>query len=250
MTLIRKRWFRIVAVLVAVAGGSILLGTSQNWFSLRVAAVTALQSVALLYAVLSALSIALYSNYVKGLRDSYIKQIASIRDLLEEFFDKYSASKDADVQEIIGTHIYPLLQLGHDDWLAFDGVSAMRGNVDEAATRLANRESWILTRYLVRIEDELNELGLMFIRRLVTQVHLDLIRGTFLLIVVAMVTIALAHVLPDHQTTNAIVVALSSALVVWACIQTLLLLSFYEQEAADEVGPLEKEEALDGNKDA
>ncbi|RTL55459.1 MAG: hypothetical protein EKK46_06940 [Rhodocyclaceae bacterium] len=250
MHLVRKPWFRVTVVLTAVACSSLLLAFSSTWHSLRLASVTALQSVTLLYAVISALSIALYSNYVKGLRETYLKQVSNVRDLLEKFFDEHASSDDPDIQEIIGDFIYPLLQLAQDEWLTFDEVSAARGNIDEAALRLRERKPWILWRHLLRIEDELNELGLIFIKRLVTQVNVDLIRGTFMLIVVAMTAIALAHVLPDISAVNALVVAFCSALIAWAAIQTILLLSFYEQEALHEVGPLDKEAAEDEQTDA
>jgi len=118
----------------------------------------------------------------------------------------------------------------------------LRGDIVEACTRLADREAWFLPRHLLRIEDELNELGLLFIRRMVTSVNTNIIRGTFTLIVVGMLAIALFHLLPDVQTINAIVVTLSSALIAWAAMQTLHLLSYFEQQALDEVGCLLAEE--------
>lgn len=242
MHLIRKRWFRILAVLTVVTGSSMLLIFSPEWHLLRVSSVTALQSVTLLYAVTSALSISLYSNYVKGLRETYLKQVSSVRDLVENFFDKYATSSNPDLQEIIGNFIYPLLQLGHDEWLSFEAVKEARGDIDEAALRLQKTQPWILWRHLLRIEDELSELGLIFVKRVVTQVNIDLIRGTFILIVVAMTAISLAYVLPTHALVDAVVVALNSALITWAAIQTILLLSFYEQEALHEIGPLSKDE--------
>jgi len=81
--------------------------------------------VTFLFAVISALSIALYSNYIKGLRESYLKQVANVRDLLEAFFDEHADSKDPDIQEIIEKQIYPLLKFGHEQWLTYDEVKML-----------------------------------------------------------------------------------------------------------------------------
>lgn len=239
MKLIRKLWFRVLVVNVVIAGGLFLLALTidTSWFQLRNASLLALQSVTLVYAVLSALSIALYSNYIKGIRENYIKQTLTIRDLLEKFFDEYATSEDDDIQEIIAKVVYPLLQYDNDEWLDYDSIKAIRVNINTPAERLITRKmSWLLTRHLVRLENGLNELGLMFIRRIITKVNIDLIRGTFTLIVLAVISIALAHLLPNYKIINAVIVVFNSVMITWACIQILLILSFFEQEAINEIG--------------
>lgn len=242
----RKLWFRmLVAITSAALGGGLLL-SSPSSEGLRANAATALQAVTLLFSVMTALALVLYFNYVKGLRDTYVKQVSWIRDRLEKFFDEYQSSDDEDIRTIIKGQIVPLLRLGIREWLAFDRVNALRQGPDGPFVRLHQRENWFLPRHLVRLEDEINELGLTFIRRIAVELYLKAIRAAFMLVVVGMMTIALARLLPSNRALDALLVMLSVAVIASTIVETLHLLSYLVQLAREEVDELHmpEEEAV------
>lgn len=231
----RKWWFKSIMLVASLIIGGLLLKISPSWIILRTNVAIALQSTTLLFSIISALSMALYSNYIKGLKKNYLDKISIIRNLLYEFFDKHFSSKDKDIQEIIEKQIIPLMNLGNRDWLDFDNVKDMGDDIEKSLDRLHKRKKWFLPRNLLQLEDEINELGILYIRRVVAQIYIDKIRITFTLIIAGMLVIASSYLLPDNLYLNAILVAISITIIITAIIETLSLLSYVAQEAKEEL---------------
>jgi hypothetical protein len=181
----------------------------------------------------------MFTNYVRGLRDAYERKVSDVRDLLERFFDEHKESQDPDVRLIIDTYITPLLELNMGAWHSFEPVKEILPRVDEPARRLHRRDRTFLPRYLLRIEDTTNELGILLIRRIVSQLHIDNVSGTFLLVAFGISVLAISSFVPNNPVGNFVAVWLSLSVVVLAVVELLLILSYVRQEGREEQPEIE-----------
>lgn len=201
----------------------------------------------MVFTICAALSIAFYSNFVRGLRDSFIQRVSKVRDLLEDFFDNFKDSDDPDVKAFLHEYIIPLLSLSTREWHTYEEVRAINNkNIDPIVKRIHKQNHLLLPRYLLRIEDELNETGLLFIRRLISELHVQIISGTFHLIAFGILTVGLSYLIDDSSSGNSIIVNLSIAVIAFALLELLLILSFMQQEAREEgIRPWSEEEDIE-----
>ncbi len=233
MAIIRNSWFRLLIVGLALASvNSILIYAPSA--AARGKALTALQSSTLLFAICAALSIALVSNYVKGLRETYLKRVSNVRDMLEKFFDNHNTSNDPDIKEILVNYILPLLYLSTREWLMFDPIKDITKKITKPLEKLHARDYTFLPRHLLRIEDEINEIGLLYIRRICSDIHLKTISGTFGLVAVGIIALGFLYLLPTGISSDLIVVSISTTIVVLAVLELLLILSYLQQEGREE----------------
>ncbi|WP_156863910.1 hypothetical protein [Casimicrobium huifangae] len=233
MTLIRKSWFRIGIVCVVLALLNIYVPYAELTL-LREGASKALQATALIFAVCTALALAVLNNYVRGLKESSLKRIADIRSLVEKIYDAHKDSDDPDIREIRDVYLLPLLTLTTGHWLQFDPMKPILEKIVEPGTRLTKKDGSILPRYFLRLEDEINELGILYLRRIVAGLHLQTIQGVFVLICIGMITIAAAFSLPNTPLCNVISINASFATIVFSTLELLLLMSYISQEASEE----------------
>jgi membrane protein implicated in regulation of membrane protease activity len=231
--LIRKSWFRICVIGFAlVALNSCLPGADLA--TLREGASRALQATALIFAVCTALALAVLNNYVKGLKESSLKRITDIRSLVEKLYDEHKNSSDPDIQEIIREYLLPLLSFTTNHWLAFDPIKPTLEKIVEPGTRLHAKDGSVLPRYFLRLEDEINQLGILYIRRVIAGLHLRTIQGVFILVCVGIITIVAAFTLPSTPLANLVSINGSFAVIVFSVLELLLLMSYIAQEAEEE----------------
>ncbi|MBI5435509.1 MAG: hypothetical protein HY937_00060 [Nitrosomonadales bacterium] len=235
MKYFRKTWFRSLIISVALVVAALLLADEATTNSARESASRTLLGATLLFAICSAISIAMFTNYVRGLNQAYEDKVSDVRDLLEAFFDDHKDSDNPDIKIIISTYIIPLLSLNMDDWHAFDPAREILPQIDEPATRLHKSNPAFVPRYLLRIEDTINQVGILYVRRVLSQLHTDNVSGTFILVAFGIAVLALSNFLPQTSTGNIIVVWLSLSVVVFAIVELLLILSYLRQEAREEL---------------
>ena len=106
--LLRKAWFRVFLVSIAIlaTNGVLLAWPPAN---LRQEALRSLQAATFPFAICTAISLALLSNYVNGLREAYLLRVRDIRTALEHFYDTHQASRDKDIKRVMDVYIFPLL---------------------------------------------------------------------------------------------------------------------------------------------
>jgi hypothetical protein len=233
-TLLRKSWFRMVLVAVALVAVTAMYPYLDG-DRLRDGMARALQASTLLFAVCTALSLAVLNNYVKGLKDAALKRISDARTILEKLYDEFYESDDPDIQEIVNHYLLPLLSFSTPQWLAFDPLKPALERIVEPLTRLHERNPAIAPRYFLRLEDEINELGILYIRRVISGLHAQTIEGSFLLVCVGIVGIFIAAVLPPSFALNFVAVSSATAIAVLAVLELLLLVSYVRQEAREEI---------------
>ncbi|MYL25165.1 MULTISPECIES: hypothetical protein [Halomonadaceae] len=168
--LLRRSWFRITLVAIAL----IAVAAAYPHFDevrLRENVTDALRSTTLLFAVCTALSLSMLNNYIKGLKDSAISHISNIRAMLESYYDKFNESEDENLQEIVNEYILPLLSFSTHEWLAHDSLNPVLSRIVDPLTRLVETNPEIAPRYFLRLEDEINELGINYVKRVISGLH-------------------------------------------------------------------------------
>jgi hypothetical protein len=235
MKYFRKIWVRALITSITLLVVTLLFADDAITSSARKNASQTLLGSTLLFAICTAISIAIFTNYVRGLSQAYEDKVSTVRDLLENFFDDHKDSDNPDLQEIINTYIIPLLSLNMEAWSAFEPVKKIRLRIDEPAFRIHENNPSFLPRYLLRIEDTINQLGVLYIRRIVSQVHSDNISGTFLLVAFGISVLAISNFLPQSSTGNLVAVLLSLSVVILAIVELMLMLSYLKQEAREEL---------------
>jgi len=118
--------------------------------------------------------------------------------------------------------------------MLFDPINEIMDKITEPATRLHAREDTFLPRHLLRIEAEINEIGLLYIRRVVSGLHLKTISGSFLLIVLGMLALGFSYLIPAGSVGDLVIVNISTAIVVLTVLELLLILSYLQQEGREE----------------
>ena len=179
----------------------------------------------------------MFTNYVRGLSLAYEDKVSDVRDLLEDFLDDHIDSDDPDLQIFISLYVVPLLSLDMQSWHSYEPVREIihQRELDESAFRLNKNYPTFLPRYLLCLEDMINQVAVLYIRRVVSQLHTENVSGTFLLVAFGIAVLALSNFLPQTSTWNIIVVWLSLSVVVLAIVELLLILSYLKQEASEEL---------------
>ena len=231
---LRKSWFRVLVV-GATPALLLLIYPFTDAQALREGTTKALHASTLLFAVCTALSLAVLNNYVKGLKDTALKHASEARNILEDLYDEFHDSNDQDLKEIVNEYIIPLLCFATPQWLSFDPLKPVLGRVVEPLTRVVETSPGIAPRYFLRLEDEINQLGLLYVRRVVSDLHARTIEGSFLLVCAGIVGILAVGVMPLSPMLNYIAIALAIAIVVFAILELLLLVSYVKQEAREEL---------------
>lgn len=233
-TLLRKSWFRLILVTAAVVAVAAFYPFAEV-DRLREGMAKVLQSATLLFTVCSAISLAVFNNYVKGLKDAALKRITDVRGIIEKLYDEFHDAEDEDLQEIVNCYLLPLLSLPTPQWLDFEPLKPILERIVEPLTRLHERNPTIAPRYFLRLEDEINELGILYIRRIVSDLHTRTIVGAFQFVCVGIISICIVAILPISFTLNFIAIATATAITALAILELLLLLSYIKQEAREEL---------------
>ena len=241
-TLLRHKKNRIGITLLFVFMFTMFVIQHNNLSLLREGALGALKSISFILTVISALSLVLFNNYVNGLKEKYLNKVSSVRDRIELLFDMLSDSKSQEEIRVNNEFVIPLMQLSNEEWLAFDIPNEIRMGADEAFKEVHNESHTFLPRHMIRMEGDLNELGLLFIKRIVIENHLNIIREMFLLIVTTMIAIVLLYILPSSEKFDLFLILFSFVVLLWAVMGVLHASTFLYSSGREEGDQLHLEE--------
>ena len=107
----RKPWVRVAVLLpfIAILNTVLLVGSDST--EVRSRLLGTIPSITLLFAVTAALTLAVLSNAVFGLRSISFEQARRVRELAWEMIDEYSQSEHLAIRSVIDEHVKPLVQL-------------------------------------------------------------------------------------------------------------------------------------------
>ncbi|HUO77487.1 MAG TPA: hypothetical protein VMU21_07905, partial [Thermodesulfovibrionales bacterium] len=112
--------------------------------------------------------------------------------------------------------------------------------IDDQLTKLLKMDNpppglhTLLYRYLLPLEQEMNQLSLLFIRRVLAKLHVNTTSGVYYLLCFAVVVIAVGKVLPSTPAIDLAVLNSAVAVVTYAVLELLFVLSFTLQEVREE----------------
>lgn len=231
--LVRKAWFRILIVTMGLIGITVVYPNLDS-DKIREAVFKALQASSLLFSICTALSLSVLSNYVKGLNDASLKHINDTKNILEKLYSEYKDSDDKNIKQLLDEYVEPLLMARVSDWLAFEPIQPLFDKVEKPLKKLIKVYPEITVRFLMRVEDEINTLGILYIRRIASTLHAENIKGSMYLVCVGIVSIFGAAIVPHSLSMNYIVVLAAVAISIFAVLEILMLLSYIRQEAREE----------------
>jgi hypothetical protein len=235
---IRKVWVRIVIITIVLLAIDIWLLRPGNMEAMRRQFLTALQSITVIFAITAAIAVAYLMNYARGVRNSYIDRVRIIRAHLWNFYETYKDSANPKFRELLYDTIFPLLQLNLDAWLRIENVKDWSSKIeDKKMIDLLRSEpdSLILIfKYLLPLEDDMKELGILSIRSIMTELQNQIFTGAFYLVATAMVVIVGGTVLPNSLILDFMIINITAATVILSLLELLWVISFVAQEIKEE----------------
>ncbi|CAD2223814.1 membrane hypothetical protein [Pseudoalteromonas sp. 3J6] len=243
MILLRKSWFRILSISLIVISLNIIY-LLNNEEILRSDILTALKNSTLIFTLCAVLSIALFTNYIKGLRDSYNNQVVAIRDMLGEFLDKYKHTEQIEIRQYKEQVIYPLLESNHAEWDDAIFINSKLDALDllqEQLVVINKQDPECFYRYILRLEDEFNKLGLLFVRRIATSLHLKTFKSVFTLIIIGLIVTGTAYLLPHTVLFDFITFNFSTLIFTFSVFELVILVGYLIQEAKEEMPEVQGE---------
>ncbi|WP_047514288.1 hypothetical protein [Methylophilus sp. Q8] len=232
MTLLTKRNLLLLIPLVVAVLASLIAVHTKNYHELRLSGAEALRSVSILFALLAGSSIALLNTFVTGLREDAKKQIAEVREILDEIANSKERNGYEELESLIKNQIDPLRCLALKEWLEYDEANFIRQQMpDTELIALSKKDSVYFARYFLRLEDEFNELGVIFVRRIVAKHHFDTARWSLGFLVISMIMISTSYMVPNTELWNCLVFIIEATLVSAVITNAAFLFSFFVNEA-------------------
>lgn len=237
---IRRIWFRLLITVIAMVGIDLLVLSSNNIYSYRRAFLDALVATSLIFAITASLILAIINNYVKGLREQFVEQARRVRRLVWDCYDKFADSGDPAFQDFLRNHIHPLLEKSLRDWSQIENIQIWGKGIEEQLMKLLKTDNppprlyAFIYQYLQPLEDEVNELGLLYIRRAASVLHSKTATGVYYLLSFAVIVITFGRVMPSAPRIDIAVLNGSVAVITYAVLELLFVLSFVLQEVREE----------------
>ena len=232
---IRKSWFRISLVAGILIAVNFYAISNDSFLELRENSTNLIKSIAFIFAIISTLSLAIFFNYIRGLRKDYAEQIRRVRKVCWEFYEKHNNSPDQIVRDIIDNNVSKLLKLSFKDFFNYENYHAWSEEVECNLSNIKTDKNEVIFKHLTLIEDEINELGLLYVRNVVSLVHYELINGTFFLILFGIISLLTGSLLPHNTILDPAVANSNIIFFIFTIIEIILIVSFLKQEAREEM---------------
>ncbi|MEW6066787.1 MAG: hypothetical protein AB1610_00605 [Nitrospirota bacterium] len=240
MPLIRRMSFRLSLAIVAMISTDLLVLSTQDLFNYRRSFLDAVIAVSLIFAITTGIIMAIINNYVKGLREQFMEQARRVRTLAWDCRDYFAGIDDKEFQTFFSQFIRPLAEKSLREWSQIENIQNWEKGIDEQLLKLMKMNNpppglyTLIYRYLLPLEDEISQLGLLYIRRAAATVHVNTATGSYYLLCFAVGVIAFGKIMPSTLTINLAALNGAAAVVTYAVLELLFVLSFLVQEVSEE----------------
>lgn len=221
-------------------GVDLLVLSSHEILAYRHSFLDALIATSLIFAITAGLILAIINNYVKGLREQFIEQARRVRQLAWDCYDNFVEIDNQEFKTFFTAHVLPLAEKSLRDWSQIENIQNWGKGIEEQLIKLLKMDNRppglykFLYRYLLPLEDEISQLGLLYIKRVSASLHAKTATGVYYLLCFAVVMIALGKVLPSTPILNLAVLNGTAAVITYAILELLFVLSFTLQEVREE----------------
>lgn len=237
---IRRKSFRLFLVLIAMIGVSLLALSSPDMSEYRRSFLDALIATSLIFAITAGLILAIINNYVKGLREQFMDQARRVRQIAWDCYDNFTEINNPEYQTVLSAYVLPLAEKSLREWSQIENIQNWSNGIEEQLTILLKKDNpppgqyELINRYMLQLEDEMNELGLLYIKKIKASLHADTAMGVYYLLCFAVAVIVLGKVLPSTPSLDLVVLNGAAVVVSYAIIELLFVLSFTMQEMREE----------------
>jgi len=195
-----------------------------------------LPSTLFVFGIMGGLATYLISNHVRGVHAAASGTITRARNTIWSFRDKYREADDPAVEVILVMNLLDLASLREVDWLEPNNIRGWSRDLDEHLHQLADPRERVevFSRYLMPIQEAIDELTVLWVRSVTGELHLKSISGTFLLVVISAAINVVVRVLPSGRLCDLFAIGLAALVVVMALLELLMIFGFVSLEASDE----------------
>ena len=206
----------------------------QN-YSIRESIVSALNAVIIVFTVISAVTLSLYNNMINGVRDQYFERVRDIRKSCNRLMEKYLYSDDDHINTVLHNNLEPLVTMRIEDWGRFEELPDLGDwNFDKSEDFSLEFTHFAVVE-LHSIENDLNELAILYIKSGITMVYSKLVSGAFSLIIAGILSVVLGYILPDSQVMNIFATNFAFSIIVFGLLEIIYLKYFLTWASGNEV---------------
>jgi len=224
------RLFCILIILIVI----FLNISPDNIDSYRQMFSKALLDISLLFTIIATLSLTNINNYVKGLNNKYYNTILRIREQAKECYFYLEKSNKNNFINIRDNIILPLLEKRTEDWSKSETFKNWNKRFQSIILQPDKELYKLICIYLLSIEDEINQLAILFVRRVAAIAYYKTFKDSYILICLTVVIIILNNILPLTLSYNFILIMTSSIIMIYAIFALLRVLSFTMKEIKEE----------------
>jgi hypothetical protein len=171
MPLIRRMSFRLALVIAAMIGTDLLVLSTHDIVNFRRSFLDAVIAVSLIFAITTGLIMAIINNYVKGLREQFMEQARRVMKLAWDCRDYFAGIDSAEFQKFFSQYVCPLAEKSLRQWSQIENIQNWEKGIEDNLPKLMKMDNpppglyTLIYRYLLPLEDEISQLGLLSIRR-------------------------------------------------------------------------------------
>jgi len=234
----------IIVVILMILSGCVIIITKQIYVKELLDLIIL---IAFIYIIIANIVISTITNYVRGIREQYYEQIRRIKNLAWECHSYFYNSLDQNIQDILSKYIEPLLSNDMEEWNLEYVKDFRKGDIREHLAPLIIRKKQneqiyqFVYKYISQIEDELNELSYLCIRRIAApELNKRNARNIFCFIVSVIVVYIIGKCIPKTFVNNEIGLILSIVsigIITWAITEVWNLGSLFVKEMMEEAFP-------------
>jgi len=232
---VHSLWFKLfVPVLsIAILNWSILFGgLDVNNFLEN--ALELIPVISILFILVTALTLALFSSIVFGTRKAALDQARLVRKRMFDILDNFSDSKNNAIRSFLIVHIEPMACMSASEYL--EDIVVWKSDIERSLDAIQDTtdKQHLICRYLVALEDEIDLLSYFYIQRKAISIFfLPLIIDSVGIVIFAML-ILICGVILSSTGSSIFLANVAVAIIVYTPIQALIVLAFLHLNARDE----------------
>lgn len=233
---LRRKWVRLLVAIPCVVGAVLAADFTPHRELLRKQVVEALPSTLFLFGIIVGLATYLVSNHVRGVHAAAIATVARGRNAIWAYRDKYRDSVDPALEGIFVNNLLDLASRKEEEWLEPNNVQGWSTALAEHLQEIIDPRDRIeaFSRYLMPLQEAVDELMVLWVRSAVGELHLTSISGTVFLLVIAVAVNIAIRLFPPGRSWDLFAIGLATTVVTFTLLELLMIFGFVTLEVSDE----------------
>jgi hypothetical protein len=230
----RNTWFRIVLVLTVLLTVNLAVYGFNLPFN-RTDAISSFRGILILLSISTALTIAIFTSFIKGTKEKFVQNIDDVRELLESIVDEIAGRKEECFNSLLEKFVVPLSELHTNDWLNSDNTDGPFNELEEYFDELIISGPNLIYNQLASIDRKRYDIFVSMVRLVKNGIYLENLKGTFLLVICTGVASGFLFLMPHTDIGNFLVLNLITMLVMFSLIELYFIFTWLYQEGKEEL---------------